>query len=261
MQFNSIQMERGECVVTITINRIESNNSITQELLTELNIAFDEIEKLTNNRVVLIQGKNGVFCTGMDFGEAVSQFDHGCDQATSTFLSASYLQTIKRLSLLPQVVICKVDGKVMAGGVGIVAASDLVVATHRSQFSLSEALWGLLPGCVAPYLIRRIGFQSAYKMALTTMNINAQKAYEINLIDELTASPEDIIRQMIVRLVRLEMATIKNIKNYFRKMWIINDEMEKTAIDEANRINQLPEVQSNIRDYVHHQRFPWEKRQ
>ena len=57
---------------------------------------------------------------------------------------------LKRLTLTPKVVVACIDGKVIAGGVGIAAAADLVVATPRSEFSLSEALWGMLPCCVVP---------------------------------------------------------------------------------------------------------------
>jgi len=62
---------------------------------------------------------------------------------------------LKSLSTCNKVVIAKVEGKVNAGGVGLVAASDIVVAHTQATFGLSEALFGLLPACVMPFLIRK----------------------------------------------------------------------------------------------------------
>lgn len=258
MAFSTIEVEIASAFVTITINRIDNKNSINQALLLDLNRALDDIETLPACRIVIIQGKSGFFCTGMDFAEAASLGDDA-SQLEQSFLSSLYMQTIKRLTLLSRIVVSKIDGQVMAGGVGIVAASDLVIATGRSQFSLSEALWGLLPGCVTPYLIRRIGFQNAYKMSLTTMMVNAQQAHAMNLVDELTEIPENVIRQLSLRLMRLETETIKNMKQYFRKMWIISEAMENVAVDEMGRLASSDTVIKNIRDYLLHKRFPWEK--
>ena len=238
---------------TITFNRLECKNSINAEFLSELNQALDEVLQLSECRMIILQGQQGVFCTGMDFKEASSR------HSSESFLSSHYMQTIKRLTLIPRIVIAKVEGQVMAGGVGIVAAADLVIATPDSSFCLSEALWGLLPACVTPYLIRRIGFQHAYRMALTTLAVNGEKAKEMNLVDELTESPDKAIRQLTLRLGRLENTTIADVKQYFRKMWIITEEMEQVAVDEISRLANSPQIQLNIERFVKYQQFPWDK--
>lgn len=252
MIYNTLLVEYAEFTCTITFNRLDNKNSINLEFLQEFNQVLDEVEQ-SPCHIIILQGQEGLFCTGMDFIEAAISV------STESFLSLQYMETIKRLTLIPRIIIAKVDGQVMAGGVGLVAAADLVVATPRSNFSLSEALWGLLPACVTPYLIRRIGFQQAYRLALTTMAIDGHRAYEINLVDEVTESPDICIRQFMRRLVRLEISTIENIKQYFRKMWIITETMEQTAIAEMRRLADLPEIQQAILQFVKFQQFPWDK--
>lgn len=249
--------------ISVIFNRLEHQNSINELFLKELNNALDLAEKEPSCRILVLEGQEGIFCTGMDFNEAALAYenaDSNSSQATGVenFISSFYMETIKRFSLSPKIIISKVDGKVMAGGVGLAAASDLVIATPRSQFSLSEALWGLLPACVIPYLIRRVGYQKAYKMTLTTLAVSAQEAYDMNLVDELSENPDDSIRRFWLRIGKLEEATISNVKQYFRKMWFVTDQMEEVAVSEISRLVAHPKVRDNIENFVKYQKFPWE---
>jgi polyketide biosynthesis enoyl-CoA hydratase PksH len=170
------------------------------------------------------------------------------------------MSTIKRLTLEPRLIVSIVDGRAMAGGIGLVAASDWVIATPRSQFSLSEALWGLLPAMVAPYLIRRVGFQTAFRMTLTTLPISAQEAWTAHLVDEVSEHPLDNLRRLWLRVSKLETATVKNVKAYFREMWLISEQMEELAVAETNRLAADPVVIRNITDYIEFQKFPWDEK-
>lgn len=254
MNFQTIAVKESEKSLTIQFNRLENQNSINAKLLEEINQALDLVEKKTACRLIILEGQQGVFCTGMDFKEMSASLntpDHLKE------FSSGYMLLLKRLTQIPKVVLSKVDGKVIAGGVGFAAASDLIIATEKSQFSLSEALWGLLPANVIPYLIRRVGFQKAYMMTLTTRIINAPEALSFGLIDEMSVNLDDSVRKLSLRLNILEESTIKNLKAYFRKMWIINEEMEKNARDELAHLLKEPTVQTNIKNFADHGKTPW----
>ena len=171
-----------------------------------------------------------------------------------------YMALLKRLAASPKVIVSKVDGRVVAGGVGIAAASDLVIASGRAEFSLSEALWGILPCCVLPFLIRRVGFQKAYAMTLTTRPVSAAEAAAMHLVDELTETPDEAIRRLLLRLGLLEDETILELKRYFQKMWILSPEMERVAVAEISRLVAKPRVKQGIANFVATGRFPWEDR-
>jgi polyketide biosynthesis enoyl-CoA hydratase PksH len=238
---------------TVMMNRPEQRNSLTYALMQGLHHALDEAEADPACRLVILTGRQNFFCTGMDFAEA----SQGAG-STQPLAGADYMALLKRFASCGKIIIAKVEGVVQAGGMGLVAASDLVVATPASSFALPEALWGLLPANVMPFLIRRVGFQPAYRLTLTTETIPAAEAWRIGLVDTLTDKPDDEIRRYLLRLGRLDEQTILEAKAYFKKMWLINEAMEQSAIAELSRLMQTERVQTNIRNYAEHQKFPWE---
>ncbi len=254
MTYQTIEVKSAAGTLTITLNRPEYRNSLNRELLGELREALLECSRDDDCKLVIIEGKGGVFCTGMDFSELSAQ-----TEATGDAISPAYMDLLRTISLFPKIIVSRIDGEVMAGGVGIAAASDLVLATPRSQFALSEALWGLLPACVTPYLIRRVGFQVAYRMTLTTMPVNAEDARRVNLVDELTEDLDDAIRKLTLRISRLEGTTIGTIKQYFRQMWIVDETMETRAVNQTTRLINDPLVRENIRNFIEFKKFPWDK--
>jgi polyketide biosynthesis enoyl-CoA hydratase PksH len=258
MPYKTITFNKYKTYCEINLNRPNKKNSINQLMLEEINIILDEVESSDDWRVLFFKGKEGYFCTGMDLEEVYEKINTPEEDFSESFLTSLFMKTLKRLSSINKIVISMVQGQVNAGGVGILAVSDLVFATTNSQFALSEALWGLLPGCVVPFLIRRVGYQQAYRLTLTTLSIDAEKAKNINLVDELTDSSEEIIRTYMIRFNRIDSETIREIKSYFRKMWIISDNEEKTAISEMSRLINSSKVKSNIINYFKKDVFPWE---
>jgi polyketide biosynthesis enoyl-CoA hydratase PksH len=254
MNFETIILQRTPRSLQIRISRPAHKNSINSVLIRELGLALDEAEQDKECRTVVLSGENGFFCTGMDFEEVAAQQGGG-----DAIGMAEYMGLLKRFTSSPKIIISALDGKVIAGGTGFVAASDLVISTARTEFSLSEALWGLLPCCVIPFLVRRVGFQKAYTMALTTRTVSAQEGFDIQLIDELTEDLETGLRKLSLRLNLLEEETIGDLKRYFQRMWHLTPEVEKAAVQEITRLASLPRVRRNISNYVQHRLFPWQQ--
>ncbi|MFC1747374.1 enoyl-CoA hydratase-related protein [Pseudomonadota bacterium] len=252
-EYQTLQVDFKNRYTTVTINRPANNNTINSQLLEELNSVIDISENDTSIVALVLQGGEEIFCAGMDFEESISLPDDQIDK-----LSSLYMSTLKRFSLSPLIVISNLNGQVLAGGVGIVAASDLVIATPRSYFSLSEILWGLLPACVLPYLIRRVSFQAAYAMTLTSKTVHADEANQINLIDILTGNPQDEVRKLMIKLRRLDRRSILDAKLYFRKIWMLDESMELSAIKESSRLAVEPRVRRNIHNYVNKRVYPWD---
>lgn len=255
MVYSSLLVKPGPRSVTLTIHRPESQNAIDDTLLDELLHALDAAEADPECRMIVLTGENGVFCTGMDFNAVARQASAGSSEAMR---GARYMEVLRRFATIPRTVIARVDGRVTAGGVGFVAASDLVVATERTQFNLTEALWGLLPCCVMPYLIRRVGFQPAYRLTLTTQTISARDALPFHLVDEVSNDPDDAIRKWALRVTKLDPQTLRDLKAYFRQMWIVDDRMEQHAVAEIGRLVAEPRVIANITNFVTRRQFPWE---
>lgn len=255
MDFSTLIVTEIPHGIAVTLNRLEQRNSLNSVLMNELQQLLTQAEKNPAYKIIVLRGQEGIFCTGMDFKEMTQAPLEG---EGSNRAALAYMSLLKRFASSSKVVIAEVDGQVMAGGVGFVAASDIAIATPRSQFTLSEALWGLLPANVLPYLIRRIGFQKAYTMTLTSQTMTAAEAHAVHLVDELSDNTADSLRKLSLRLGRLNEQTIVDLKNYFRKMWIIDDRMEEVAMLELARLIGEPRVQKNIKCFVEQGKFPWE---
>src|SRR4051812_27966939 len=113
-------------------------------------------------RVLLLEGAEGVFCRGLD--AAVALETRGvAEEARAAHAFASCLRAL-RFGGKPT--IAAVDGEALGGGVGLVAACDLVLATERATFALPELLFGLLPATILPLLHERMPPQKARLLAL-----------------------------------------------------------------------------------------------
>jgi polyketide biosynthesis enoyl-CoA hydratase PksH len=256
VQLETLIVKEAPRQLIVTISRPDHGNSINALLLDELARVLDHAETSRHCRTFVLEGAPGLFCTGMDFAE-ITENSH--QVRTEKIQTSQYMQLLKRFTLSSRIIVCRLDGKVIAGGLGLVAASDIVLSTGQTEFSLSEALWGLLPCCVLPFLIRRVGYQKAYFMTLTAKAVTAAEALTIHLIDELTDDLDDSLRKLTLRLNLLDDRTILDLKHYFQTLSGLTPEIEQFAIDESFRLASQRHVRENIANYVTRGVFPWER--
>ena len=240
-------------MLTVAIDRVPQQNAINGTLAGGTARGPDEAERPPGCRQVVIRGASGVFCTGMDFADATGSPQSVAERGGAEFPGCRSGSPRCRWWWRRRSTAAR-----PGGGVGIAAASDFVVATPRAVFSLPEALWGLLPCCVLPFLIRRVGFQPAYSMSLSTLPVTAEQAHRIHLADELAAEPDQFLRRLRQRVSKLDGATIAAMKRYQRDLWFLSAETERAAVGEFTRLMLSPEVQMRISGFVTAQVFPWE---
>ncbi|SDD61713.1 enoyl-CoA hydratase-related protein [Actinokineospora iranica] len=248
----ALTVERKSGVHQVTLGRA----GISGALLAELAAVLDHAEADPDCRVVRLQGADGVFCSGLDFDAATGHLGEGGGLADAG--GDAFLTLLRRFTLSSRVIVSTVDGWTSGGGVGLVAASDFVFATPRSQFSLPEALWGLLPCCVLPFLIRRVGFQKAYTMTLSTQSVTAEAAERFHLVDQMTERLDTAVRALLGRLRRLDTSTVADVKRYCRAQWSTSDASEDRALREFARLMADESVARRISEFTTHQKFPWE---
>jgi polyketide biosynthesis enoyl-CoA hydratase PksH len=245
-------------VLRVVFDRPHRQNAINDVLLAELHAVLDRAERSPECRIVTLSGNGGVFCTGMDFADATSTGAATDDLAERG--GRQFLGLLKRLTTVPRVVVSIVDGRVAGGGVGVAAASDFVYASGRSTFGLPEALWGLLPCCVLPFLVRRVGFQPASAMTMSTLPVPAGRAHQLHLVDEVADDAEPALRRLRMRLRRIDPDTIADLKAYLRGMWALSDDMERAAVTEFSRLMSTGLVRDRIAGFASNQVLPWEPR-
>lgn len=254
MEYQTLKIHYQPAVQRIQIYRPGNNNSINSQLTTELLLALQAADTEETVKVVVLEGLPDVFCTGMDFQE-VADAKQPVDAKTN---SHGYYNILKQMSQSSKVILSLVRGEVQAGGVGLVAASDLVIAESTATFVLSELLFGLLPACVLPFLIRRVGFQKAYRLALTTQSISVTDAYNWGLVDEYSNDTNQLLSQYIRRLKCLPLSGIKELKSYINQLWIIQQETQDLAVNKASSLIADPTIQKKIKNFKKEGIFPWQ---
>ncbi|MEX2628706.1 MAG: enoyl-CoA hydratase/isomerase [Tistlia sp.] len=245
----SVGFDGGLC--RVRFDRADAGNAITDRLVAELGavLARCEASEEPAVTVVVLEGSPEVFCAGGDF-EATA--------AGEVSDPGPLYDLWLRLASGPFVSISLVQGRANAGGLGFVAASDIVLAGRGASFGLSELLFGLFPACVLPFLIRRVGRQKAHYMTLMTRPLGAEEALACGLADALDEDPERLLGAHLARLRHLGRPALARYKGYLGE---ISGELERCrpAALAANRaLFADPAVQRNIRRYVTELKFPWE---
>lgn len=252
-EFETIQVRTDGAIHFIQINRPDANNAINDRLVEELAAALDACERDAN--VVVLEGLPGVFCSGADFNEIQSRFDNSelGEQNPEPLYDLWY-----RLASGPFISIAHVRGRANAGGIGFVAASDVVLAEEKAMFSLSELLFGLMPACVMPFLIRRMGFAKANYLTLMTQPIQARRAMDWGLVDACEENSEQAVRKHLLRLRHLGKNGIARYKRYASSLDDSLRTAKPKALDANAEVFSDAENVRAIARYVKTGKFPWE---
>ena len=182
----TILFEVDRAVGRVMLNRPDIHNAFNDVMLAELIEVFKEIEKRRKEiRVVVLTGSGKSFCAGADLKWMKKMIDYSYDENIDDSNKVS--ACMYRLYTLPQPTICRVNGAAIGGGMGLVAACDIVVAQSDAVFSLSEVRLGLVPACISPYVVKRAGESRCREFFLSGERIPAQKAFTAGLVNEVVS--------------------------------------------------------------------------
>ena len=253
MIYETIKVHFQESICFLQIDRPDANNTISGRLVAECNHVLSACEGSAN--IVVLSGSPEVFCFGADF-KAIATASKTDDQDAAP---GPMYDLWLRLATGPYVTISHVRGKANAGGVGFVAASDIVLADETAQFSLSELLFGFYPACVLPFLIRRVGFQKAHYLTLMTQPISAKQACEWGLVDACEPVSEILLRRHLQRLRRLSKTGIRRYKTYVSRVSVPLQDLKSQAVAANLEVFADADNLLAITRYVERGVFPWEK--
>ena len=186
--------ERAGGVATLTLNRPEQFNALSEGLLTELETALAEIASDEAARVVVIAGSGKAFCAGHDLKEMRAHPDLAFQRA----LFQQCSRMMMALTELPKPVIARVHGIATAAGCQLVAMCDLAVASEKARFAVSGINVGLFCSTPSVALARNIGRKQAMEMLLTGDFIDAQTALARGLVNHVV--PEDRLDAEVKKL-------------------------------------------------------------
>lgn len=187
----SIQVKKNLPSGTIVLNRPEKRNALTRQMLTDLSQAFSDLHGEKQVRAVILIGNGPAFCAGMDLSEMQQTAAQPNAQEQWYEDSVQYRELIEQMLQFPKPIIAAVNGPAVAGGAGLVLASDIVLATSSAKFGLPEPKRGIVAGMVAPLLAFRVGGGIATQLLLRANVIDAAEAHRLGLFQHLVG--EDLI--------------------------------------------------------------------
>lgn len=186
-------------MLTVTLNRPESRNAMSLRMVAELRQVLAAAEARAGQpdavRVLVLRGAGGHFCAGADLKDmagarmqAMQGSPDGGDPIAR--VNAEFGQLCVAYANTPLAVVAVLEGTVMGGGFGLACVADVAIASDTANFRLPETSLGVVPAQIAPFLVERLGYSQAKRLAVTGGRLDAAAALAIGLVHSQVATAD-----------------------------------------------------------------------
>jgi methylglutaconyl-CoA hydratase len=237
MNYETLQVQSAHRVAVIWLAREKTRNAFNEAMIGELTRAFSTLGADPELRAIVLAAQGPAFCAGADLDWMRRMSTYSLDQnRRDARLLADMLRTIHEC---PKPTLARVHGDAYAGGMGLVAACDIAVASLSATFCLSETKLGLIPATIGPYVARAIG-NHARRYFLTAEKFDASEAFRIGLVHDL-AAPDELdakVNAILGALMATSGHAVREAKRLVREIALrpVDDAL---VADTAERIAQI----------------------
>ena len=183
-----VRLERAEGVARVILDRPHVHNAFDDALIARLDETFRALQADGRVRAVVLAAEGDSFSAGADLNWMRRMAAYGYDDNLADALRLGEL--LHRIAHLPKPVVALVQGPAYGGGVGLVAAADIAIASERASFMMSEVRLGLVPAVVSPYVVAAIGPRQARRYFVTAERIDAAEALRLGLVHQVVPAGE-----------------------------------------------------------------------
>lgn len=189
-------------VATVTLNNPDKHNAFDDDVIRLLTQSFVTLASNEQVKIVILASTGKSFCAGADLGwmKRMAEYSYEENLADSNALAALF----KTLNFMPQPTIAKVQGAAFGGAVGLAACCDIVIASNKASFCLSEVKLGLIPATISPYVVNAIGLRASRRYFITAERFFAEKAQQLGLVSEVVEA------ELLDNAVETMVSTIMN---------------------------------------------------
>jgi methylglutaconyl-CoA hydratase len=250
--YDTITCEIAGPVATVTLNRPEVRNAMSHQMVEELLHCFTALAGLEGAgvRAIVLRAAGAVFCAGGDMRDLSAAASP--DENSAALARVDEL--LRAVNAVPQVVIARVQGAALGGGLGLVCVADIVIAGTHASFGMPEVRVGLVPAVISPYVVARLGLARARYMMLTGQQFTAQDAYECGLVHELV--PDADLHGVLHEVLQCAPEALRACK---RLLLTVASERETLdyRVELLNRLRAGDEAQLGMRAFLAKQPAPW----
>ena len=175
-------------VATVTLNNPDKHNAFDDSVIATLTESFNAIANNPDVRVMVLASTGKSFSAGADLGwmKRMAGYSYEDNLKDANALA----EMLKTLNFLPVPTIAKVQGAAFGGAVGLASCCDIVVASEKASFCLSEVKLGLIPATIGPYVVNAMGVKASRRLFQTAERFSAEQAYKFGLVDSVVSIDE-----------------------------------------------------------------------
>ncbi len=197
INFVAIRGEQTGATLQITLNRPESRNAMSLQMVAELRQVLKDAEAKAGQvdavRVVVLRGAGGHFCAGADLKDMAGARMRAMQRAEGepdpiAQVNAEFGELCVAYARTPLAVVAVLEGTVMGGGFGLACVADVAIASETASFRLPETSLGVVPAQIAPFLVERLGYSQAKRLAVTGGRLDAAAVLQLGLVHAVVAT-------------------------------------------------------------------------
>ncbi|MDF1545233.1 MAG: enoyl-CoA hydratase-related protein [bacterium] len=182
MKYTTIEYKKSGPVGRIDFCRPEIHNAFNSIVIDEMLDLFNALEKDDDLRVVVLTGQGKSFCAGADLNWMRAVVDQSFEQNLAE--SNRLADLFYKIYSFKRPVVGMINGAAIGGGTGFVAVCDISIAARSAKFSFSEVKIGVVPACIGPYVIKKMGEGKARELFITGERMKADRAFEVGLVNK-----------------------------------------------------------------------------
>jgi methylglutaconyl-CoA hydratase len=173
-------------VAEVWLNRPDVRNAFNDEVIAALTQAFTALSQDDALRVIVLGAHGKAFCAGADLNWMRAMADYSWEQNRAD--AQKLADMLWTLYQCPVPIVGRIQGDCYAGGMGLAAVCDVLVAVEDMTFCLSEARLGLMPATISPYVLRALGEQASRRYMVTAERFSGRQAHALGFVHELCSA-------------------------------------------------------------------------
>ena len=245
-------------VARVILNRPEIRNAFNEVMIGELLEVFRDIAQREDVRVVVLTGSGTCYCAGADLHWMKKIQDYSYDENFEDTLRLAELMYSMYSS--PKPTIARINGPAIGGGTGFVAVCDLAIAAESAVFSFSEVKIGVVPACISPYVVRRVGESRCREFFLTGERLSAQRALKSGLVNQVVPEGEldKAVGERVEQLLSSGPYALNVCKRLLQKVPLLDFEEAKTfTADVLAKLREGEEAQEGMSAFFEKRKPRW----